>query len=163
MKTNDRLHDDRRHDHAPQQRERDLEEQPERTRAVDDGRLVEFLRNGRHESTEQQDAEGHAVRDLDEASPPMVLKMPRRCMTQIVGTTAGGTMSPGEDEEADERFQRLGRRASTQPIMADSTTMTVTDTTVRIVLLMNATHQHVVVRLEDLDDVLEERELGRPA
>ena len=34
--------------------------------AVDDGRLVELAGDGRHEGPEEQDAERHAERDLDQ-------------------------------------------------------------------------------------------------
>ena len=50
-----RLHHDHRHDDRLQQREDDLEEQPQRPGAVDDRRLVELPRDRRDEGAEQQD------------------------------------------------------------------------------------------------------------
>ncbi len=45
--------------------------------------------------------------------PPMVLNRLRPCSTQIVGTIAGGTMSPARTKKLMTPFHRLGRRCST--------------------------------------------------
>ena len=69
----------------------------------------------------------------------MVLNSPSFCSTQIVGTTAGGMIRPDSMTRLITVVHRLLRRWRTKAAMAASTTMTVTLTTVRIVLLMKAT------------------------
>src|SRR5690349_10165916 len=71
-------------------------------------------------------------------SPGTDLKMPSSCITQIVGTTASGTISPARTKKLTRPVSREARRCNTQPTIAARTTQTVTDTTVTMVLLMNA-------------------------
>ncbi len=68
----------------------------------------------------------------------MVLNRPNDCSTQIVGTTAGGMISPASTRKLTIAVQRDGRRCSTKPTMAPSTTSNVTLATVRMIELMNA-------------------------
>ena len=48
----------------------------------------------------------------------MVLNRPRPCSTQMVGTTAGGMISPASTKKLTMLVQRDGRRCSTKPTMA---------------------------------------------
>ena len=56
--------------------------------------------------------------------------------TQIVGTTAGGMISPDSTRKLTRPFHRPRRRCSTYATMAEVTAMIVTLATVRMVLLM---------------------------
>jgi len=70
--------------------------------------------------------------------PPIVLNRLSPCRTQIVGTIAGGTMSPARTKKLITPFHRLGRRCRTYPTIAENTTITMTLPTVSTALLRNA-------------------------
>ena len=71
-------------------------------------------------------------------SPCSVLNIPSPCSTQMVGTTAGGMISPARTRKLITPVQNDGRRCSTNPTMAARITSSVTLTTVSTVLLKNA-------------------------
>ncbi len=62
---------------------------------------------------EQQDAERQAEGRLDEDEPAEGLEQPRPWRTQMVGTTAGGTMSPASTKKLTTPFHRDLLRCST--------------------------------------------------
>ena len=70
--------------------------------------------------------------------PGMVLKMPRACISQMVGTTAGGMIRPASTKRLISGFSRLLRRSSTNAIIDPRMTSNATDATVRMMELMNA-------------------------
>ncbi len=65
-------------------------------------------------------------------------KSPIDCSSQIVGTTAGGIISPARIRKLITPFQRVLRRWRTKPTMAEKMTRSVTLATVRMVELTKA-------------------------
>ena len=72
-------------------------------------------------------------------SPVIVSNRPNFWRTQIVGTTAGGTIRPASIKVLMIPRSLLRRRCSTNATIAPKITIAVTLTTVRMVLLMKAT------------------------
>jgi hypothetical protein len=90
--------------------------------------------NARKSSTENDMPKAISTR----MSPNRVLKIPRFCRTQMVGTIAGGMISPDSTSRLATLAAGPGRRWMTKPTMAHRTTRTATEATVRMMLFRNA-------------------------
>ncbi|MFC6605644.1 hypothetical protein ACFQFC_01120 [Amorphoplanes digitatis] len=88
--------------------------------------------NARNSSTQKARPNATSTR----IRPDIVRNRPRRWSTQMVGTTAGGMISPDSTRKLTRPFHRPRRRCSTYATMAEVTAMMVTLATVRMVLLM---------------------------
>ena len=71
-------------------------------------------------------------------SPESVLNRCSRCITQIVGTIAGGMIRPDSTSRLTALEALPGRRCRTKPTIEQRNTSTVTETTVRMMLFLNA-------------------------
>ena len=138
LKIVDRLDDDHRNDHRPQQRQNDLEEEPQRPGTIHDCRLVELARDRRDEGAEQKDRERQPVGDLDQDQAVQRLEQVEALQHPDRRHDRRRDDQPGEHEEIHDR--RPARRPALQdePTIAPKTTSRVTLTTVRMIELMKA-------------------------
>ena len=108
-------------------------EQPSMIAASSSSRGI-VATNARNSSTQNDMLKATSTR----IRPGRVLNSPRLCSTQMVGTTAGGMISPASTSRLTRLASGPGRRCSTNPTIAQSTTRIATDTTVRMRLFLNA-------------------------